>query len=54
MTRQILVHCECNHFYISNKVDSQCSKCGHRNHNESSDLPDWIKWDKEKGKYVLL
>ena len=54
MAKQILVQCDCNHFYITAKVKSQCSQCGNRNTNEASDLPEWIKWDKNEGKYILL
>lgn len=42
----------CNYCYASKLEYSQCGKCGTRK-NEGFDLPKWIRWDKEKGKYVL-
>lgn len=44
---------KCNYSYTSKKNLSQCGKCGNRS-NEGFDLPKWIKWDKRKGKYILI
>lgn len=51
---QFFVNCQkCEHYYISKKEISQCVKCTYKK-NEGKGLPNWIKYDKDEKRYVVI